>query len=899
MSSSRRRLSFAEISLLLLAASSSVLAADPQSPKLRLPAGVAPVRYAAELWLDPSKEKFEGRIEIEISSKEETGTVWLNATELDVRSASAQKAPGGEAIPGVAAAAGSDYVRLTFQRNLSPGPWTLSLEYSGRVESKDTQGVFRQKDGNDWYAFSHFEAIYARRAFPCFDEPSFKAPWQLTIHAPKGAIAVSNTPVVAERSDGDGARSFVFAPTKPLPSYLVAFGVGPFDVVPAGTAGRNHTPIRMIVPRGRAAEARWAAASTGPILEVLETYFDIPYPYEKLDHLAIPQTVGFGAMENAGLVTYSASLLLAKPADETIAQRRRYASVCAHETAHQWFGDYVTTAWWDDIWLNEAFATWMASKIVDRWKPEWSWAVQRAGARTGAMDQDSLVTARRIRQPILGNDDIVSAFDGITYQKGAAVIGMFEGWVGEEGFRKGIQRYLKSHAWGNATADDFVASIAEATGNPAVVPSFRSFLDQPGVPLVTVELVCAGGAPKVLLAQKRFLPTGSTGSAKETWQVPVCARRGDPGTATACTLLTEATGTLELPGACPARVVANAGDGYYRVLYKGSLLGKVLAEGGKHLTASERVATLSDVAALARSGDVPMATALSLVPVFANDPERPVVESIQRIAAAPRDLLVTDEMRPRYRRFVSDAFGARARALGWKPKPGEDEDTQLLRETLVPFTANEGDEPALVAEANRLAKAWLKDRSAVDPLLATAVLDVAARRGDLELFQAYLAEARKASDRRERTRLLGALGLFRDPSVVPVALNLVLSPDFDPRESNAILREEATNRETRQEAWAFLKANFDKLAARLPRESPARFPMLASGFSDAEHRADVEAFFKDKAPKYMGGPRYLAQTLEQIQLRAALKALQQESVSDFLMRYEPRPTIDLKPQAGM
>ena len=893
-----RTLSFAAFFLSTLAASLAAAEA-PAPPKLRLPAGTAPTRYAAELWIDPSKEKFEGKIEIGISLKGETGTVWLNGKELDIKAVSAQPAGGGEAIPAAPTSDGKDYVGLTFQKNLSPGDWKVVVTYTGRIEAKDTEGLFRQKDGGEWYAFSQFEAIYARRVFPCFDEPSFKTPWQLTIHAPKGALAVSNTLVASEAAEADGWRKFVFAPTKPLPTYLVAFGVGPFDVVNAGTAGRNKVPVRMIVPKGRGADARWAAASTGPILEQLETYFDIPYPYEKLDHLVIPQTVGFGAMENAGLVTYSSGLLLAKPADETIRFRRAYASVCAHETAHQWFGDYVTTAWWNDIWLNEAFATWMGSKIVDRWKPEWAWAVQRASARTGAMDQDSLVTARRIRQPIEGNDDIVSAFDGITYQKGAAVIEMFEGWVSPEGFRQGIQRYLKTHAWGNATADDFVSSIAEATKTPAVVPAFRSFLDQPGVPLVTAELVCTGGAPRLLLSQKRFLPTGSTGSTKETWQVPVCARAGDPGTARVCTLLTQPSGELALPGACPARVLANAGSGYYRVLYAGSLLGKVLADGGKHLTASERVATLSDVSALARSGDVPMATALSLVPAFANDRDRPVVESVQRIAAAPRDLLVTDAMRPRYRRFVSEVFGARARALGWKAKSGEDEDTQLLRETLVPFVANEGDEPALVADAMRLANAWLKDRGAVDAQMAPAVLDVAARHGDMQLFQSFLAEARKATDRRERTRLLSSLGLFRDPSVVPAALRVTLADEFDARESIVILREVASNRETRPEAWAFLKTNFDQLVSRLPRESPARFPGLASGFSDAEHRADVQAFFKDKAPKYMGGPRYLAQALEQIQLRAAFKSAQQESVSDFLSHYEPRPTIDARPQTGM
>ena len=883
----------------LLASGPSLLAESPAPPKLRLPVGVAPTRYAAELWLDPSKDTFEGKIEIGISLKGETGTIWLNGKELEIKAVSAGSAAGGEPIPGIATSDGKDYVGLSFQKNLSPGDWRVVVTYRGRVESKDTEGLFHQKEGGEWYAFSQFEAIYARRAFPCFDEPSYKTPWQLTIHAPKGALAVSNTPVASEAAEADGGRKFVFAPTKPIPSYLVALGVGPFDVVNAGTAGRNRIPIRMIVPKGRAADARWAAASTGPILDVLEDYFDIPYPYEKLDHLVIPQTVGFGAMENAGLVTYASSLLLAKAGDETIRFRRAYASVCAHETAHQWFGDYVTTAWWDDIWLNEAFATWMAAKIVDRWKPEWRWALQRAGSRTAVMDQDSLVTARRIRQPIAGNDDIANAFDGITYQKGAAVIGMFEDWVGEEGFRQGIQRYLKTHAWGNATADDFVASIAEATKTPAVVPAFRSFLDQPGVPLVSAELVCGGGSPKLHLSQKRFLPTGSSGSTQQTWHVPVCARTGDPGSAKVCTLLVEPSGELSLPGACPARVVANAGSGYYRVLYAGSLLGKVLADGGSHLTTEERVATLSDVAALARSGEVPMATALSLVPTFAGDPDRPVVESVQKIAAAPRDLLVTDVMRPRYRRFVSETFGPRARALGWMGKPGEDEDAQLLRESLVAFVANEGDEPALVADAMRLAKAWLKDRGSVDADVVPEVLDVAARHGDMELFQTFLAEARRTKDRRERVRLLSSLGLFRDPSIVPSALRVTLADEFDARESIFILREVASNHETRGEAWAFLKANFDRLVARLPRESPARFPALAAGFSDAGHGADAEAFFRDKASKFMGGPRYLAQALEQIHLHAALKAAQQESVNDFLGHYEPKPTIDLRPQTGM
>src|SRR5664280_2686456 len=697
---------FAAVSLSALAFGVPVHAADPQPPTLRLPADAVPTRYAAELWIDPSKDTFKGKVEIRISWKGESDTLWLNAKELAIESASAVPATGPtEAIPAEASAVGTDFVRIHFQRNLPAGEYDVTLAYTGRLDLKDTEGLFRQREGDDWYVFSQFESIFARRAFPCFDEPGFKVPWQLALHVPKGLVAVSNTPVLSETDEAGGMKKVLFERTKPLPSYLVALGVGPFDIVPAGTAGRNRVPIRMIVPKGRGAEARWAVESTGPILDLLESYFDTPYPYEKLDHLVIPQTVGFGAMENPGLVTYVSTAILAKPADETIRFRRGYASVCAHETAHQWFGDLVTMAWWDDVWLNEAFATWMGSKIIGRWKPDWGSSVARVGTRSFAMDVDSLVSARRIRQPIESDDDIENAFDGITYQKGGAVLEMFESWVGEETFQKGVHQYLKAHAFGNATAADFVGSIASASKNPAVNAAFFSFLDQPGVPLVTVELACTGGPPRVLLSQKRFLPTGSSGSTKQTWRIPVCAWTGEAGTAPVCTLLTEEKGTLALPGACPERVVANAASaGYYRVLYKGSMLGKVLADSGKHLSTAERIGVLTDVAALARTGDVPMATALALVPVFAGDPDRQVVEAMVRIAASPRDLFVTDELRPNYRRFVADAFGARARALGWKSKPGEDEDTVLLRSAVVGLVAEEADDPALVAEAASLAR---------------------------------------------------------------------------------------------------------------------------------------------------------------------------------------------------
>ncbi|HTD53396.1 MAG TPA: M1 family metallopeptidase, partial [Thermoanaerobaculia bacterium] len=326
-------------------------------PKLRLPATARPLRYEVDLTVAPERDTFSGTIDIDLELTEPTRLLWLNATGLAVSDAfltvgnrrqAAQIVPGGE-----------DFVGFGFRRAAARGRARLHAAFSGKVSNTNTTGIFHQKSGEDWYAFTQFEAIDARRAFPCFDEPSFKVPWTLTLRVPRSDLAVSNTPVASEEALAGELKAVHFTETSPLPSYLVAFGVGPFDVVDAGRAGRNATPIRMIVPRGRGSEARSAAQTVGPLLEILEDYFGIPYPYAKLDNLVIPQTVRFGAMENAGLVTYNETIELAKPEEDTPYFRLRWASVCAHETAHQWFGDLVTLAWWNDTWLNESFATWM------------------------------------------------------------------------------------------------------------------------------------------------------------------------------------------------------------------------------------------------------------------------------------------------------------------------------------------------------------------------------------------------------------------------------------------------------------------------------------------------------------------------------------------------------------
>ena len=790
--------------------------------------------------------------------------------------------PGrGGTVPAHAVDGKADFVGFAFDRAIGPGAVKLHIDYTGSLDETSTQGLFRQKDGQDWYAFSQFESTDARRAFPCFDEPSYKVPWQLTLRIPKGTTAVSNTPTLSQ-SEQNGLRVVRFRKTPPLPSYLIALAVGPFEYVDAGKAGARKIPIRIVTPRGKASQARYAARTTGPLLERLEAYFGMPYPYEKLDQLAIPQTVTFGAMENAGLITWSERILIAPPAEETIDFQRVQASINAHEMAHQWFGDLVTLAWWDDVWLNESFATWMADRTIIAWKPEWHEDVTRMQATSNVMFDDVLVTARKIRQEIASNDDIVNAFDGITYQKGAAVLTMFESWIGPEKFQAGVHNYLEAHRFGNATERDFLQSI-ESASQPGIAAAFSTFLDQPGVPVVSVS--CGSGSDKLVLSQKRLLPIGSTGSTAQTWKIPVCARGGSSGkSARVCGLLSESNGSIAAPaGACSGWVLANDGElGYYRALYEKDALEKLLAVANKELTLPERVGLIRDVNALSEAGALPMTDALALVPRFAEDPARQIVLATLRIASDIHDHLVPEDLRANYARFLSTMYGERVRALGFTPKPGEDDETRLLRVNLVPFVAREGQEPELQAQARRLALLWLDDRKAIDAALAGQVLDVAAHHGDRELFDRFLAAARAAKVRRDRQRLLDALGAFPDPALVKQGFALFLGNEFDSRESSRTVYSAVRQPDSRQLVWDFFKENYDAIVAKTPREVTGTLPEVGDGFCDSAHRKELESFFQGRVEKLPGGPRVLAQTLETIDLCIASREAQEGGVRKFL-----------------
>jgi alanyl aminopeptidase len=857
-------------------------------PKLRLSEveDVAPIKYQAALDLDPAQTPFSGVITIQAEVRKPVETLWLNASKILVKEASATAA--GKTYKATAVPGGDDFLGLKFDSPLPAGKAEIRISYTGEVRHGDSSGVFYLKDKDSEYIFTQFENTDARDAFPCFDEPGYKTPWQLTLRVPSRDSAVSNTPG-AEHTEG-GVKTYIFQETKPLPSYLIAFAVGPFEYVDAGVAGKNRVPVRIVTPKGRSGEAKYAAEVTATILTRLEEYFGIPYPYEKADQVSVPITSGFGAMENAGMVTYGQTIILADAASDTIGRQRDYASDCAHELSHQWFGDLVTTAWWDDIWLNEAFATWMEQKLLATWKPEWKTRVDDVDAKLGAENVDSLVSTRKIRQPIETKDDIANAFDTITYQKGAAVIGMFESWMGAEEFRKGVQAYLNRYAFRTATAADFLDSLSSSSKRDVGGP-FSTFLNQAGVPTVSLTIDCARTPAVLHTRQSRYLPAGSKGSADRVWQVPLCVRyQGSP--AAECTLLTKGEQDVALRSAksCPAWVEGNAGAvGYYLVDYRGGLQAALTANASKSLTAAERVDLIGNASDMSGSGKLPAADALNLVAAFHEDPERDVLERALGAALSVWSNLVPGNLMPNYERFLKQNFDARARQLGWLPKAGESDDEKLLRPRIVSAVARYGGDRELAEQARMLADKWLADHTAVPAEVVSAVLSTAAYYGDLALYNRFFAALQNTQDTQAKQRLLGALSAFRDRAAIEAGYQAVLAKKISMVDGFSLLFAGQGSPETRSLSFEFVKQHFDELTAGHPNifgdDVGSLLPRSGGSFCDVESRDRYQAFFAPLVDQFPGAPRNFAQVLESIDLCIAQKTAQEGSVAAFLEKY--------------
>lgn len=873
------------------ALSSSLCLADGVPPKLRLNEvqKVDPVSYRADLTLDPEKDGFTGTVVIKLDVHEATSTIWLNQESITVESVTLTHS--GKTLTGTTIAGGDDFVGFKFPTQIATGTSELTVKYKGVIFTKNSSGLFRQQDMGTWYLFSQFEPTDARAAFPCFDEPSYKTPWQLTLRVPAQDTAVSNTGILSDKTEG-ATRVVTFKETLPLPSYLVALGVGPFEYVDAGKAGHNQVPVRIVVPKGRSAEATYAAQHTAEIISRHEQYFGMDYPYDKADQVAIPNTVGFGAMENPGMVTYEMSLLCVKPGRDSIGRQRSFIITAAHELAHQWFGDIVTTAWWNDIWLNEAFATWMEQKYAAEYFPQWNSRVSDVGSKLYAANEDSLITARKIRQPIEVKDDINSAFDSITYQKGAAVISMFENWMGPKEFQRGVQSYMKQYKYKATTAGEFLDSLSSASKKD-VTKAFSTFLNQAGVPMVTVNLKCSSGAPTLHIEQERYLPVGSKGSTDQLWQIPMCIRygTGDKGETT-CRLISDKNTDWQLEaGQCPAWVQSNdKALGYYRTNYQDDLLSK-LVKGDviARLSAAERVDLIGNARALTSGGKLRESQALELVETFHADPARDVEESALSLALSLKAHMVADGLKPNYQRFIQKNFAEQAHALGWVPKAGESDDTRLLRPSLLEAVSTEGNDQQLAKQALQLTDQWLKDHNSIDANIVSSVLSTAAYYGDKLLFDRFLAEFKNTKDTQVRRELIGAMSSFRDPAAINAGMQAVLNGDIPFLEGAGPLFAGQSEAKTRKMSFDFLKAHYDEIVAKMPTGGGFDFgtilPQVGGSYCDARSKAELQEFFAPRIGKFVGGQRALDQVLESIGLCASQVDAKKADVSAFLTKY--------------
>jgi alanyl aminopeptidase len=562
------------------------------APVFRLPDAAKPLRYHLDLTIDPRQHDFHGSVRIEAELRSRTRLIWVNAKDLSIDSASVLT-PQRIAARAVVE---EEFLGLELGEDVGPGRAVLDIAFHGSMPSNRNSGLYRKSAGNDWYAFTTFTPIDARRAFPCFDEPGYKAPWRVVLHVPRDNVAASNAPLASEHEEPAGLKRVEFAETQPLPSEVVAIAVGPFDVIDAGVAGRNRVPVRVLTPKGRAAEAAGARAATADVLARLEDYTGVPYPWAKLDHVAVLD-MPFGAVENPGLITYRDRGLLAKGDADTPEWRFRMRGTMAHELAHQWFGNLVTQAWWDDVWLSEGFATWLGGKISDLERPDFERGLAQVAARIQIMRSDA---SRPVRLDMNSRKETEGVYSGIVYQKGAAVLYMLEHWVGAARFREGIRAYLHAHANANATTSDFAAAVS-AAASMNIAPVLRSFLDRPGFPVL--RFACR---------ENHAVVNGSPG-----WSVPVCVReRG-------CAIVSEQP--AELPGAC--------GDPFtpagYFVLDRGDEA--VLKPRWEQWPAPDRLSFVNDISVLAARNELNAETLRRALPAMTRDPEAVVANAGYRL----------------------------------------------------------------------------------------------------------------------------------------------------------------------------------------------------------------------------------------------------------------------------
>jgi len=851
---------------------------ESEAPVARLDRAIEPIRYSIELRIDPSQERFSGNVTIDVVVNEPRDSFWLHGKNLDVSDVYLTDAQSNRVDASYEERHSSGVALVTLEQSVGAGPATLHFAYSTAF-NKDVNALFKVERGQDSYAATQFQAIAARQVFPGFDEPGFKVPFDLIVVARPDDVVVTTTPEASTETLSDGFVRHIFETTRPLPTYLLAFAVGPYDLVDYGTIPPNtirdrELPLRGIAARGLGGRLEYALKHTDGLLTELEEYFGTPYPYRKLDIIAVPESFG-GAMENVGAIVYDEYLVLMDE-DSPLGQRRSYTAVHAHELAHMWFGDLVTPEWWNDIWLNESFASWMQYKASQGYWPDGEFDRELLKGALGAMANDSLASAREIREPIDHNDKIDGAFDGITYQKGAGVLAMLEQYVGEDRFRSGVRLHMDRHADGTATAEDFIASLAEGTERVEIEAAFKSFIQQAGVPLLSVQLDCEDEEnPRLDVGQARYAPLGSTiDPDASAWHIPMCVSFATDGEEkTSCALLSNKEQSINLDaGSCPAWVHPNAdGAGYYRFSMDESAWGVLLAE-ASGLPPAEALVLADSLDAGFRAGLVSPETYVSGMAALVDHGAWDVADTATVYLEGIANILDEDQLdvvQQAYRAIV----GPRFLQLDNASDSGSDLLQRRMQRFLIVIAKDATmREPLAEQAATAIGLNGNADPSAAPASQLETILSVGVQDLGESFFDLLLEKTKSSEDPTFRRAATGALARVEEPALVQKLQAALLAGTFKGSEFRSIVFRQMVRQATTQSTYDWVRQNTEAVLKLLPGGlTGSILPSLGNAFCTVEKADEWREFVISYADELPGYERDLAQATESVRLCAALR----------------------------
>ena len=845
----------------------------------RLPAGVTPESYRLSLTPDLKAATFAGTESIIVHIDAPTMTITLNSAEINILDVTAEQlcdsCGDGTSVKlngTVAYDKDKEQATLSFPAFLHPEKTTLTLHYTG-ILNDELRGFYLSKTARRNYAVTQFESTDARRAFPCWDEPAFKATYDISLTVDKGDTVISNTPILTDAPLPGDKHTITFQTTPKMSTYLVAFLVGDFQCLSGSADG---VPIRACATPDKVQYGKLALDVAEHTLHYYDTYFGIKYPMPKLDMIALPDFEA-GAMENFGAITYRETDFLLDEADASLTQKKRVAVVVTHEMAHQWFGDMVTMQWWDNIWLNEGFATWMESKAANVYRPDSKYNQDDATDLDNELNADAQATTRTIRATANTPAEINEMFDGIAYEKAGAVIGMVEHYLGEETFREGVHNYLAAHLYANATAEDFWGAQT-ATSHKPVDKIMQSFVDEPGVPLLTFS--AAAKDSKAGVAQSRFyLSPTATGNRDQHWTVPVCFKTAGKAQ---CALVSDTAQTISVPRS--AFLYANAdAKGYYRSEYTKDEQKKIIEHAESGLTPVERLGLVGDTWSLMRSGQGNVGGYMDLVAALRNESEFEVQDSALGKVQAVSDRIATDDDRKRLNAWLVATYAPIYAKL---PSTGGTDDQQQLRASLFGLLGTAGDE-TILAQARKIAEKYIADPASVDPEIAPDAVQLAAVHGDAALYDKLLALSKSATNPDVQTTALYNLAAFSDPKLVTRTLDYLSSGGVRNQDSwilySLLLRHPAT----REQAWSYIKAHWPQTKAQLTMTSGARLVAATGVFCTAERRDDVQSFFA--ANPVVSADRTLKKTMDTINDCIQLHNAQEPNLKLWLDHNAPQP----------